>query len=115
MKNAENAENLEVLSIPNPGVDRVSYQPRYAVICSVGKAPFGGKIDISFEPGELLLEFESFDRWLASLVMKEMTIEGLCRLVFDRLTAVLGDIPLRVRVHAETTVHAPARASISRS
>ena len=101
--------------IPNDSnIDRVFYHPSYSVICSIGKAPFHGVIDIGYQPKEVLLEFESFDDWLKSMAMQSMTIEGLCRLVFDVLSEALGDIPLSVTVHAETTVHAPASAQIKR-
>lgn len=104
-----------IVTIPNDSrIDQVSYQPPFSVICSIGKAPFHGIIDIVYRPQEVLLEFESFDDWLKSMALKSMTIEGLCRLVFDVLNGALGDIPLSVTVHAETTVHAPASAQIKR-
>lgn len=44
-----------------------------------------------------------------------VTIESLCRTVFDKLTDVLGDVPLSVAAEACTTVHAPVTATIERS
>ena len=103
----------KVESIPNTAqVQTVTYRPAYSTICSVGKAPFHGVMEIEFKPAALLLEFMSFDAWLHSLATEQMTIEDLARRTFDELRAVLGDIPLRVTVHAETTVHAPASATI---
>lgn len=93
-------------------VQRVTYSPAYSVICSIGRAPFWGTIDIKYKPGEELLEFESFERWLHELALEETTVEDLCRLVFDALREALGDIPLAVTVHAMTTVHAPVSAQI---
>ena len=98
----------------NDKINQVSYHPSYSVICSIGKAPFYGIIDIVYKPQGVLLEFESFDDWLKGITLQSMTIEGLCRLVFDVLSEVLDDIPLSVTVHAETTVHAPASAQIKR-
>jgi len=104
-----------IITIPNESkIDRVSYHPPFSVICSIGKAPFHGVIDIVYQSQEALLEFESFDKWLKSIALQSMTIEGLCRLVFDELSEALGDIPLSVTIHAETTVHAPASAQIIR-
>ena len=104
-----------IVTIPNNSkIDRVSYHPSYSVICSIGKAPFHGVIDIVYQSQEALLEFKSFDKWLKSIALQSMTIEGLCRLVFDELSEALGDIPLSVTIHAETTVHAPASAQIIR-
>ena len=101
-------------TIPNKSkVEKIEYHPKYSVICSIGKAPFHGVIDITYYPDETLLEFESFEKWLKSIADDSMTIEDLARLVFDKL-AVLGDIPLCVIVHARTTVHAPVSATISR-
>ena len=104
-----------IVTIPNEvQVEQVSYHPPYSVICSIGEIPFHGTIDITYQPKEAILEFESFDSWLKSIALQSMTIEGLCRLVFDVLNEVFGDIPLSVKVHAETTVHAPASAQIKR-
>ena len=103
-----------IVTIPNrAGVDRVDYHPDYSIICSEGNAPFYGTIDIAYRPDDKLLEFHSFDAWLGGYALKRMTIEDLCRLVFNELNRALGDIPLRVIVHARTTVHAPASALIS--
>jgi len=102
-----------ILTIPNTAkVALINYTPAYATICSVGKAPFHGTIDITYEPAEVLLEFMSFEVWLRSLATEQMTIEDLARRAFNELRSVLGDIPLRVTVHAETTVHAPVSATI---
>ncbi len=70
---------------------------------------------IEYEPADTLLEFESFEKWLRTLSLKEMTIEGLARLIFDKLDDVLGEIPLTVAIQAETTVHAPAIVTIKRN
>ena len=102
-------------TIPNGSyIQYITYKPPFSVICSVGNAPFYGRMSIRFRPQTNLLEFGSFDTWLFSLVNERMTIEDLCRLVFDELTEALGDIPLSVEVRARTTVHAPATATIKR-
>jgi NADPH-dependent 7-cyano-7-deazaguanine reductase QueF len=103
----------EVVTIPNSSqVQLITYTPSFSTICSVGKAPFWGNIAITYKPEQKLLEFEAFEVWLFSLATQQMTIEDLCRLVFNKLTEVLGDIPLAVTVNAMTTVHAPASATI---
>lgn len=102
-----------IKTIPNDAkVDFVEYHPEFSVICSVGRAPFYGVIDISFVPGQNLLEFESFEQWLFSIANDSMTIEDLCRLTFDELVAALGDIPLCVVVNGRTTVHCAVSATI---
>lgn len=106
--------SIETL-LNKPNVTRVKFTPEYSVVCSVGKRPFAGVIEIEFAPDVYLLEFISFEEWLHGLWGSEMTIEDLARVTFDKLTEVLGDIPLRVAVHARTTVHAPACAIIERS
>jgi NADPH-dependent 7-cyano-7-deazaguanine reductase QueF len=98
----------------NARIQLIEYHPEFSVICSVGKAPFHGVIDISYAPKEKLLEFESFEKWLFSIANQSMTIEDLCRLCFDSLLAALGDIPLCVTVHGRTTVHCAASATISK-
>lgn len=104
-----------VESIPNRAqVLEVTYTPDFSAVCSVGKAPFHGTLNIVFRPSDRLLEFESFETWLRSIATRQLTIEDLCRLVFNTLTEALGDIPLCVTVDARTTVHAPARATIKR-
>jgi len=104
-----------IQTIPNNSrIAIIEYYPEYAVTCSIGGEPFHGTMDIMFEPQKDLLEFMSFEKWLSSIATQSMTIEELCRLVFDELSAVLGDIPLRVAVHARTTVHAPVSAIIER-
>lgn len=69
-------------------------------------------MEIEYRPDRMLLEFESFEDWLRSIALQEFTIESLTRVLFDELRGVLGDIPLRVTIHAETTVHAPVSAQI---
>jgi NADPH-dependent 7-cyano-7-deazaguanine reductase QueF len=102
-------------TIPNtPQVQLIRYFPSFSTLCSVGKRPFYGEMEISYVPGKVLLEFVSFDRWLGELANQEMTVEDLARLTFDELTRALGDIPLCVTVHARTTVHAPVSATIER-
>ena len=104
-----------IKTIPNNcKVHKVIYTPKYSVICSVGNAPFSGIMEIEFQPAEELLEFESFEKWLFSISMTSETIESLCRLVFDNLTNILGEIPMIVRVNATTQVHSPASAIIQR-
>lgn len=106
---------VAIQTIPNtPGVHRIAYTPGFSTVCSIGKAPFYGTLQIEYSPAELLLEFESFEAWLFGLSNQSTTIEDLCRLVFNRLTEALGDIPLSVTVHAMTTVHAQTSATITR-
>lgn len=92
----------------------IHYEPEFSAICSIGRAPFHGTIEISYSPEQYLLEFESFENWLRSEVAtKELTIEDLAQLVFNELIKALGDIPLSVIVHGRTTVHAPVEATIT--
>lgn len=107
-------ESQGIETIPNSAlVNRVEYTPGFGMVsCSVGKQPFAGSMEITYRPGETLVEFESFERWLKSISSRPMTIEDLCRLTFDSLRKALGNIPLRVVVDARTTVHAPVRATI---
>lgn len=95
-------------------LDLIKYNPEYSVICSVGKLPFHGFMDIEYKPADKLLEFMSFEDWLKSIGNDEMTIEDLAQLTFNKLTLALGDIPLCVTVHARTTVHAQVSATIQR-
>lgn len=96
-----------------PNINKIIYTPRFSAICSIGQASFHGTIEIEYCPGESLLEFESFERWLRDDIAKRhLTIEDLARLIFDNLLAALGDIRLCVIIHAETTVHAPVSAII---
>ena len=95
-------------------ISEIRYCPGFAALCRIGNQPFHGQVEIVYEPSERLLEFESFERWLAALGNKEVTIEEVARLSFDELTRALGDIPLCVTVHARTTVHAPVSATIRR-
>jgi NADPH-dependent 7-cyano-7-deazaguanine reductase QueF len=101
-------------TLPNDArVQIVTFTPWFSTICNVKDVPFYGTLEIVFRPADTLLEFCSFEEWLRSLAKERMTIEDLCRLVYDRLREALGDIPMRVSVHAHTTAHAPASASIS--
>ena len=103
-------------TIPNTSkVNVVIYRPGFSCICSIGKEAFHGTMIVRYEPGDRLLEFVSFETWLSSVSIQQMTIEDLCRLAFDELTTALGDIPLCVTIHARTTVHAPVTATIERS
>lgn len=102
-------------TIPNDaGQIAIMYQPPFTAICSVGDAPFMGEINIQYVAHDKLLEFESFEAWVKEHANHLTTIEGYCRMVFDALTDVLGDIPLAVTVTAMTTVHAPVEARIER-
>ncbi len=104
------------MTIPNDaGPVSVQYAPAFSCLCTVGHRPFYGTVRITFAPGDRLLEFEAFERWLVGLALESFTIESLCRTVFDKLTDVLGDVPLSVAAEARTTVHAPVTATIERS
>ena len=92
----------------------IRYEPEFSAICSVGDAPFMGTLIIQYVAHDLLLEFESFEDWIKENANTRTTIEGYCRMTFDALTEVLGDIPLAVSVAAMTTVHAPVEARIER-
>jgi NADPH-dependent 7-cyano-7-deazaguanine reductase QueF len=113
MDESNNAQP-EIETIPNfPKVQEVTYTPRFSAVCSIGKAPFWGELDITYQPKDKLLEFESFERWLKGQAGRETTVEGFCRLAFDVLREALGTIPLRVVVRAETTVHAAVSVVIA--
>ncbi len=100
-------------AIPNTAnIGKIIYTPKFAVICSIGKSPFHGEIKIEYEPDKLLLEFESFESWLFDISNDSMTIEDLCRLVYDVLKKLLGNVQLKVTVNALTTVHAAVTAII---
>lgn len=104
-------------TIPNhANVTRVEFYPKFSAICTVGKAPFWGTVHITYEPtaGGALLEFESVEKFLKTLNNQSLVIEEVARVVFDELAGVLGDIPIRVKVSARTTVHAPASAEVSK-
>jgi len=90
-----------------PGVEVVTYEPRFSAICLVGQAPFGGTLVISFRPGPVLLEFESFEAWLRSISTELHTIESFGKRVFDVLVEALRCPYLEVKVRAKTQVHAP--------
>jgi NADPH-dependent 7-cyano-7-deazaguanine reductase QueF len=92
----------------------IAYHPAYSTICTIGKRPFWGELLIQYNPDKFLLEFEEFERWLATLAMQHHTVESLCSKVFDELTIHLGPVPLLVVVHAQTTVHAPVSAKLER-
>ncbi len=99
--------------LPNTAhVDIVRYTPPFSAICSVTNHPYWGTVEIVYYPAETLLEFTSFEGWLKSLGTHRLTIEDLCRLVFDTLREALGDISLSVTVHAQTTEHAPVSTTI---
>lgn len=104
-----------IKTIPNtPEISHIRYCPPFSAVCSIGKAPFHGRVEIVFQSADLLLEYESFEAWLRSIANSSLTIEDFARLVFDQLTLALGEIPLTVSVRAETTVHAPVCATIER-
>lgn len=99
--------------IPNPGgITEVEFHPQYSVICSVGKAPFAGTMDITYRPNAWLLEFESFEDWLLSIAMAEYTIESLCQEVGLILLNTLHPSYLRVKINATTIKHGPASAMV---
>lgn len=104
-----------IRTIPNtPKITRIRYCPEFSAICSIGGASFYGVVEIEYEPAEYLLEFESFEKWLKSLSLDELTVEDLSRVIFDKLSENLGDVPLIVSLNAQTTVHAPVTAMIRR-
>lgn len=86
-------------------VDHVSYTGKYAVICGVSDVPFMGEATIDYEPGESLLELESFDAWVISQARESFTVESWTRFLFDVLYGVLDARSLTVYVRAQTPVH----------
>lgn len=96
----------------------ITFSPKFSAVCSIGKSPFHGQLTITYRPKGLLVEFESFEQWVRSWSMDQMTIEQVCELVFDELVEGLSidpnDVPdLHVEVYAETTVHAPVIVTMS--
>ena len=93
---------------------KIKYEPNVSLPCSIGLEEFYADVEIEYYPHDYLLEFMSFEDWLADEVApKAMTIEDLALLLFRTLRVVLGDIQLRIQVSATTTVHAPVSVSIS--
>ena len=94
----------------------ITYMPKYSVrSCTIGKAPFGGELEISYSPDKLLLEFESFEKWLQEdLATQTMTIEDVANTVFSKLVELLKPLDLKVVVKAETIVHGPVRVEIEK-
>jgi len=95
------------------GVEPDTLRSSFSAMCSVSNTPFYGEIVIEYYPAYRLLEFISFEQWLHEQATTITTVEGICRLVFDKLVEVLGEVPIRVTIHARTTVHGPASVRIS--
>ena len=92
----------------------IEYQPSFSAHCRIGNSPFFGNINIVYRPLDVLLEFESFEKWLREKSMREVTIEEFTRICFNELAEVLGHTPLRVQVFAETLAHSPVTVTIER-
>lgn len=102
-----------IQTIPNDArVSEIEFSPLFSAVCSIGKAPFWGTVHIVYSPRHVLLEFASFEAWLKTFANRELSIEDLCRAVFDALLTSLVPNDLTVTVSAQTTVHAPATATI---
>jgi GTP cyclohydrolase I len=96
-----------VRSVPNkPDVASVVYEAEVAAVCSVGLAPFQGVAEIAYEPADKLLEFESFEDWLREISDTKTTIEGLARMIADKVRDVVA-VRVSVRLSATTQVHGP--------
>lgn len=95
---------------------KIVYTPKFSVrSCTIGKAPFNGSLEITYTPKKLLLEFESFEKWLKEELSAEiMTIEEVASTVFKKLDELLHPAQLKVAVNAETIVHAPVRVEIEK-
>lgn len=95
------------MTFPNETkVSLIQYFPEVTCLCSVTKVPFFARVDIEFTPGNKLLEYIAFEEWLMTLSNKEYTIEGLCDVIFDKLTEEVGYTNMSVTLHASTIVHA---------
>ena len=106
---------LEFQTILNDGkVDYVRFSPRYSVVCSVGKAPFNGTVDVVYCPQDKLIELESFEKAIHSVAMDEFTVESFCAFIYDSILDKLGGVELTVDVYAETIRHAPVMAQKSK-
>jgi NADPH-dependent 7-cyano-7-deazaguanine reductase QueF len=105
---------MSKLTIDNPyNLDEVTFNPTVSAICVEGDAPFQGQAQISYVPNDKLLEFEAFESWLKEISQTHTTIEGLAAIIMDKLVEVLGEqTPIRIYIHAETQVHAPASVTI---
>lgn len=104
----------ELIKIPNEDkITWVEYTPKYAVICLIGRAPFHGKIRVTYCPEEWLLEFKSFEAFLRSIAMDSFTIESLARFIYEALIDLLGDVILTIGISAKTTVHGRVEVEIN--
>lgn len=105
-----------VVTLPNKAdVESIVYHPRTEVVCSVAHDPFEAMLDIEYWPKDVIIEYISFEEWLAHVSdQSEMLVEELARLVFDKLRALLGDgAGLKIEVTAMTDSHAPITVKIS--
>lgn len=103
---AKRYEEFKTLEF-NHRIDSITYSPRFLTICDVSGVPFHGEIEIKYTPRNgVILEFESFEGWLAVQSTKTFTVESFCFYVYENLMNVLDPKCLTVLVHASTTVHA---------
>ena len=110
-------DGIEIL--PNDSrVDEVTFTPSYVGTCLGG--PYVGSPEITYQPGEALIEFMSFESWVRSFASSRcMTGEQMTRTVFNEMTRLLGDdIPLQVVMRSEQLPghlgHGPATTTIRR-
>lgn len=103
------------MKIPNtPKATFVRYSPEASPICPIGNDTLEGYFIIAYYPDGYLLEYMEFEEWLSKEVTgKRLTVEEATRLTFDRVSGLLGDIPLSVSYSAWSSVHAPVDVQIS--
>lgn len=115
MSPSSSEPKIEVIPQRDTFVDVVAYSPNFTVLsCGVSEEPYNGRIMVEYSPQGTLLEFMSFDRWLAHITKTPMTVEEFASLVFRGLTEALGPVPLSLMVEATTNVHAPVVCQITR-
>lgn len=96
----------EIKTIPNDaGKMTILYRVDFVAVCSVSNVPFHGKVKIEYQPNDVLLEFESFDRWLVEQASMSTTAEGFARFLYNTLKALLKPVFLDLTLSANTPVH----------
>jgi len=103
---------VEVLS-NDAKVTRIIFEPSFQGLCLGG--PYIGKVLIEYRPAATLIEFMTFETWLQGESLKGThTGEEMCRIIFDKMTELVGMVDLRVTLGGMTIAHGPATQQISR-
>ena len=83
----------------------ISFEVPFEVVCSIPLKPFGGKVYVDYIPGETLIEWNSFAKYIEEQRGTILSAEEFAEVVFDVIERFVQPRYLLVRLDIDSAFH----------